>query len=191
MKSILELIAQANQICATEVVGTCTADGVLAALAILETKRTAAQREFLAATPDKVADYFADEGEFIQTTTTNAAYLAVYGREGTTGELRTMASALRASGWVSYRSNGRMVWRRRDVATDGLYGVDNPVEVHSKVTAWAHETPNFRDTAGNIFRRIFQREPSMGETKAVGAVLRDCGVDARKNNGRLLFIKNG
>jgi hypothetical protein len=187
MKTISTLIAEANHICATEVVGMCTADGVLAALAILEAGNKTAKREFLAATPDAVGEYFNGPGHEVQTCSTGMVYRAIYGRDGNTGELRTMAAALRAAGWVSYRSNGHTMWRKRDVVLDGLFGIDNALEIKHRITEWAEAQPSFRDTAANIFRNALRREPTLAETKAVGAVLRDMGCDVRKNNGRLLF----
>lgn len=189
MKTILDLIAEANRICYNEATGACTADGILAALAILETGRKTTAREFIAATPEAVAEYFDGPGSDTANCSTGGAYRAIYDRDGNTAELRTMASALRAAGWVSYRSNGRTMWRRRDVSRDGLYGIDNAPEVSRRIVEWAAAQPHFRDTAANIFRRVMEREPTLAETKAAGAVLRETGCDVRKNAGRLLFSK--
>jgi hypothetical protein len=189
MKTILDLIAEANRICYAEATGACTADGVLAALAILEAGRKTTGREFMPATADAVAEYFDGRGKDATVCSTGNAYQVIYGREGNTAELRTMASALRASGWVPYRSNGRTMWRRRDVTRDGLYGIQNAPEIARRISEWAAAQPHFRDTAANIFRRVMEREPTLAETKAVGAVLREAGCDVRKNNGRLLFSR--
>jgi hypothetical protein len=193
MRTILELIHEANRIVVDEVTGQCTADGILAALAALEAakarraKRTA--DDYQPADPDAVALHVAEVAEDV--VSASAVYRDIYGRVGTTAELRTAADALRAAGWVPYKSNGRTLWRRKTIATDGIFGLANGPEIVAKTREWAESREWFRETAANIFRLVFERNPTSTEARAVGQTLRDIGVLPRRSNGALIYEKRG
>lgn len=191
MKTIIELIHEANRIAHNEVIGEITVDGILIALATLEAasgKRTRrAPDEFQPADHDAVANLVANLAEDVVTAAT--VYRELYGRAGTTAELRTASEALRACGWVPYKSTGRTKWRRKSVAEDGLYGLANGSEIYDRVTAWADSMPHFRDTASTIFRRVMGRDPTAIEARAAGAALRDLGIPSRRTNGSLTYEK--
>ncbi|SAL03189.1 hypothetical protein AWB77_06731 [Caballeronia fortuita] len=196
MRTIEDLIIEANSLLYRDdvMVGAVTADGILAALAILEAAKRAPQptarrsREpYQPVNPDRVLEHFTTEGSQVELTTAPEAYAAIYGRDANTAELRTMAAALRAAGWVAYRSNGRTMFRRRNPATDGYLGLENSAEIYNRVRAWAADQEKVFATASEVFRHIFEREPSGTEARAVGTVLREAGFVSKKYGGRLIF----
>lgn len=198
MKTIEDLIIEANGLLYREdlMLGAVTADGILAALAILEAAKQSAPQPlsrrsrdpYQPANQDRVLDYFTHgDGSQTERTTAGEAYAAIYGRDGNTGELRSMGAALRASGWIAFRSNGRTMWRRRDPAVDGLLGLENSAEIYSRVRAWASGREKIFATASEVFRHVFDREPSGTEARAVGTVLREAGFISKKYGGKLIF----
>jgi hypothetical protein len=193
MKTIVELIHEANRIAHNEVVGEVTVDGILIALATLEaasgkrTRRT--PDEFQPADHDAVANLVANLAEDVVSAAT--VYRELYGRAGTTAELRTVSDALRACEWAPYKSNGRTKWRRKSIAEDGLLGLENGQEIYERVQAWGESVPRFRDTASNVFRRVMGRAPIGNEARATGAALRDLGALSKRSNGVIVFEKRG
>jgi hypothetical protein len=193
MKTIVELIHEANRIAHNEAIGEITVDGILVALATLEaasgkrTRRT--PDEFNPADHDAVANLVANLAEDV--VSASMVYRELYGRTGTTAELRTVSDALRACEWVPYKSNGRTKWRRKTIAEDGLLGLENGQEIYDRVLAWGESVPRFRDTASTIFRRVMGRDPVGHEARAAGAALRDLGALSRRSNGSLIYEKRG